>query len=209
LLRALETLRQMNREERTVVPADAPRSFVRANWMPFVFTDSGIDRCHYELCALSELCLGLKSGDIWVPGSRRYRKFDTYLIESSKWAEQKARLLARAEPSLDCDRYLSGRKELLDNELKKVADLTRQQLLPEAWMDGSQLIVSPLTRSGPDHAEKWAEKVYALLPRIHLTQLLEEVDGWTQFSKAFRDRAEPRSSHGVGRGPACAVGRGR
>ena len=185
LLRALDTLRQMNRDERNVVPADAPRSFVRVNWMPFVFTDFGIDRCYYELCALSELCLGLKSGDIWVPGSRRYRKFDTYLIEPSKWVQQKEKLLARAEPSLDCEHYLSGRKQLLDQELKKVADLTRQQLLPEARMDGSQLIISPLTRSGPDQTERWAEKVYALLPRIHLTQLLEEVDGWTHFSKAF------------------------
>ena len=40
-------------------------------------------------------------------------------------------------------------------------------------------------RSGPDQTEKWAERVYALLPRIQLTQLLEEVDGWTHFTKAF------------------------
>jgi hypothetical protein len=89
LLKALDTLRQMNREERTIVPSEAPRSFVRANWAPFVFVEGGIDRCFYELCALSELCLGLKSGDIWVEGSRRYRKFDAYLIEASVWAERK------------------------------------------------------------------------------------------------------------------------
>ena len=65
LLRALNTLRQMNSEKQTIVPADTPRSFVKANWADFVFTDTGIDRCYYELCALSELCLGLKSGDIW------------------------------------------------------------------------------------------------------------------------------------------------
>jgi len=185
LLRALDTLRQMNREERTAVPADAPRSFVRANWAPFVFTGATIDRCYYELCALSELCLGLKSGDIWVQGSRRYRKFDSYLIEPSVWAQRKEQLLVRAEPSLDCENYLSGRKELLNQELKKVSELTRQHLLPEARMDGSRLVISPLTRSGPDQTEKWAERVYALLPRIHLTHLLEEVDGWTHFSKAF------------------------
>ncbi len=127
----------MNSEKQTIVPADAPRSFVKANWAPFVFTDTGIDRCYYELCALSELCLGLKSGDIWVEGSRRYRKFDTYLIEPSIWAQHKERLLARAEPSLDCESYLNGRKQLLDQELKKVAEMTRQELLPEARMEGS------------------------------------------------------------------------
>jgi hypothetical protein len=45
--------------------------------------------------------------------------------------------------------------------------------------------MSPLTRSEPDQTEKWAEKVYALLPRIHLTELLVEVDGWTQFTNTF------------------------
>jgi len=75
LLKALEVLRQMNREERTRVLSDAPRSFVRPIWAPFVFTGGGIDRCYYELCALSELSWGLQAGDIWIPGSRRYRKF--------------------------------------------------------------------------------------------------------------------------------------
>jgi hypothetical protein len=53
---------------------------------------------------------------------------------------------------------------------------------------GQQLVISPLTRSGPDQTEKWAEKVYALLPRIHLTHLLEEVDGWTHFTGSCRDQ---------------------
>ena len=140
------------------------------------FTETGIDRCYCELCALSELCVGLRSGDIWVQGSRRYRKFHAYLTGESLSAERKEKLLARAESALDCETCLSGRKQLLDQELKKVAGLTRQLLLPEARMEGSQLIISPLTRSGPDQTEKWAERVYALLPRIHLTQLLEEVD---------------------------------
>jgi hypothetical protein len=119
LLKALEVLRQMNREQRTRVPSDAPRSFVRPNWAPFVFTDGGIDRCYYELGALSELSLGLQARDIWVSGSHRYRKFDSYLIEPTVWAERKEKFLAQAEPSLDCETYVNGRKKLLDQELKR------------------------------------------------------------------------------------------
>jgi hypothetical protein len=47
------------------------------------------------------------------------------------------------------------------------------------------LVLSPLTRSSPEQAERWAEKLYALLPRVHLTHLLEVVDSWTHFSKVF------------------------
>jgi len=61
LLKALEVLRQINREEQTRVPSDAPRSFVRPTWAPFVFTDGGIDRWYYELCALLEPSFGLQA----------------------------------------------------------------------------------------------------------------------------------------------------
>lgn len=185
LLKALEVLREMNRQAQTKVPADAPRSFVRPKWAPFVFPESGIDRCYYELCALSELSWGLKSGDIWVQGSRRYRQFDSYLIAPAVWAQRKEKFLAQAEPSLDCETYVRERQELLDQELQKVASLLHQHRLPEVRLEGTRLVISPLARSGPDQTEKWADQVYALLPRISLPQLLEEVEGWTQFSKAF------------------------
>jgi hypothetical protein len=63
--------------------------------------------------------------------------------------------------------------------------MVRQHRLPEARLEGNRLVIPPLTRSGPDQTEKWAEKVYALLPRIHLTELLVEVDGGTQFTNTF------------------------
>ena len=131
------------------------------------------------------MSLGLKSGDVWVQGSRRYRKFESYLIAPEVWAERKERILREVEPALDCEAYLTDRKAVLDQEMQKVAELIRTHRLPEARMEGTRLIISPLTRTAPEQAEKWAEKVYALLPRIHLTQLLEEVDGWTQFTNAF------------------------
>ena len=36
----------------------------------------GIDRRFYELCALSELKNALRSGDVWVPGSRQFKDFE-------------------------------------------------------------------------------------------------------------------------------------
>lgn len=185
LLKALDLLRQMNEAGRTKIPAQAPQSFIKPKWRPLVCPPSGIDRCYYELCVLSELSLGLRSGDIWVEGSRRYRKFDHYLIAPDIWAEQKLYLLQEAEPSLDGNTYLAERQKLLDEQLRIVADLTQQHRLPEARMEGHRLVISPLRRSGPDQTEEWADKVYALLPRVHLTQVLEEVNGWTQFTKMF------------------------
>jgi hypothetical protein len=52
-----------------------------------VETDEGIDRRFYELCALTELKNRLRSGDIWVSGSRQFKDFDAYLLAPSRFHE--------------------------------------------------------------------------------------------------------------------------
>jgi hypothetical protein len=46
-----------------------------------VFTEAGLDRRYYELCALTELRNALRAGDIWMPGSRQFKDFEDYLSE--------------------------------------------------------------------------------------------------------------------------------
>jgi len=45
----------------------------KPRWAKLVLTDEGIDRRYYELCALSELKNALRSGDVWVQGSRQFK----------------------------------------------------------------------------------------------------------------------------------------
>ncbi|WP_411911284.1 hypothetical protein [Acinetobacter baumannii] len=49
----------------------------------------GDSRKFYEICALSELKNALRSGDIWVKGSRQFRDFDDYLLPAEKFAALK------------------------------------------------------------------------------------------------------------------------
>jgi hypothetical protein len=75
VLDAIELLREMNATGKRKLPDDAPTSFIGGQWEPFVRGAEGLDRRYYELCALSALRDRLRSGDIWVPGSRRYQDF--------------------------------------------------------------------------------------------------------------------------------------
>lgn len=70
LLAAINVIRTLNAAGARKVPADAPTSFIRPRWEPLVFTDNGLDRGFYEFCVLAELKNALRSGDIWVTGSR-------------------------------------------------------------------------------------------------------------------------------------------
>ncbi len=78
VLAAVQTLREMNADNLRKVPADAPTAFIKPRWKPLVITPEGLDRKFYEICALSELKNALRSGDIWVKGSRQFRDFDDY-----------------------------------------------------------------------------------------------------------------------------------
>lgn len=69
---ALVVIKDMYRKQSRKVPATAPLEFVPESWRKVVITPAGIDRQYYEFCALNELKGALRSGDIWVKGSRRY-----------------------------------------------------------------------------------------------------------------------------------------
>ncbi len=88
LIEAVGVLKEMNEKGGRKVPDNAPTSFVKPRWRDHVVGAEGeIDRRYYELSALSELKNGFRSGDVWVPGSRRYRDFDDYLMPKPALSE--------------------------------------------------------------------------------------------------------------------------
>src|SRR5271154_5250967 len=76
LLEAVDILRAMNRDKSRSVPQNAPLEWLNQSWRPYVVTDDGVDRRFYELCALTELKNRLRSGDVWVSGSRQFKDFE-------------------------------------------------------------------------------------------------------------------------------------
>ncbi|CEE95388.1 transposase (fragment) [Xenorhabdus nematophila str. Anatoliense] len=86
VLDAIDVLRNMNRNNARKVPADATIEFIKPRWKKLVVTYTGLDRRYYELCALSELKNTLRSGDIWVQGSRQFKDFEDYLVPPDKFA---------------------------------------------------------------------------------------------------------------------------
>ena len=76
VLDAIELLRQMNSGNVRKLPDDAPLEFHSRALGQAHLTDAGVDRRYYELCALSKLKNVLRSGDIWVDGTRQFKNFD-------------------------------------------------------------------------------------------------------------------------------------
>ena len=182
---AVETLKALNADNARKVPADAPTGFVRKRWESLVFTDAGLDRRFYELCALAELKNALRSGDIWVQGSRQFKDFDEYLIPSERF---NALLEAKRLPlvvATDCEAYLQGRLSRLEQQLETVDRIAQSGELPDAIITASGLKITPLVSAVPEEADQIIRQAYALLPHVKITELLLEVDDWTGFTRHF------------------------
>jgi len=185
LLRALQMLKELNAADARKVQPGAPTAFVKPRWSAHVFTDAGIDQHYYELCALHELRNGLRSGDVWVAGSRQFKAFEDYLLPDDAWQELKdAGPLPLAIPT-DVTAYLAQRRQGLHEQLTTVADLMAADDLSDVRLHKGKLTITPLPKAVPDGAEDLAERAYARMPWVKITDLLVAVDGLTNFSRHF------------------------
>ncbi|AOM14333.1 transposase for transposon (plasmid) [Bacillus thuringiensis Bt18247] len=89
LFQALEMLKEINQTGKRKIPETASMDFLKSKWFKHVMKENGIDRHYYEFGIFSELCNHLRSGDMWVVGSRQYKDFEEYLLPQEKWKELK------------------------------------------------------------------------------------------------------------------------
>ena len=189
LLAAVEVLKGMNKRQARKVPDNAPTAFVRKRWESLVRTQDGLDRRFYELCVLSELKNSLRSGDIWVQGSRQFKDFEDYLLPLQRFAAQRDQRKLGLAVETDCGRFLKDRLALLQEQLATVERTAAANEPPDATVTRTgRLKITPLDKAVPDDAEALMQQAYSLLPHLKITELLLEVDSWTGFTRHFQHR---------------------
>lgn len=185
LMRAIEVLREMNRTDVATLPKSVPTGFVRQRWADYVMPGGTVDRRHYELCVLSELRDRLLAGEVWVSGSRHYRSAEERLISQQTLQALLTSGTLQVAVEADFDTFIAQRRALLDERLMQVNSRAKDSLLPGVTIEKGVLKISPIEKSTPPEAEALAKRLYAMLPRIRVTDLLAEVARWTQFPDCF------------------------
>ena len=198
LLKALAILRDLNRTGRREIPADAPLPFASKRWKQLVKPGGGeISRRLYETAAVATLRDRLKSGDVWVEGSRAYRRFGDYLLPKDQAAAEAHGLPVNVE----LGGYLAGRASLLDQRLTSFARRLRRGDLVGVTLERDRLSVTPVKATTPEEARSLDRAIDSLLPRVRITELLREIDALTGFTAMFRDLRSGR----VHENPSCIL----
>ena len=185
LLAALDVVRDLHASGAKKLPPHPPTSFLRPVWRKLVKTESGIDRRAYEVAVMMALRERLQSGDVWVEGSRTFRAFDDFLLPPETFATRRR----TGELGLAVtDRFEDWRDEntkRLGTRLREVDALAAAGELPEASLTEEGLSISPIRKNENEAADTIIRRLYAMLPRLRVTELLAEVHAWTGFADRF------------------------
>ncbi len=178
LLAGLRFIRRLTGDKRRWLPGFSPSAFIDTQWRAQVVdTARGrLDRRAYELCAAYELRSALRSGRLWVPGSRRHADPSSLLLPDDRWRETRSEFAATVElPTSSLERL----DALADEQRESLHRLANERdTTAEARLADGEIVVD---------AQKPAEGrlralIEPILPEVDLPDLLIEVDGWTGFT---------------------------
>ena len=171
------------------VPADAPAAFVPTRWAGYLQAATQRDdatgyRHYWELCVLLALRDGLRSGDVYVPGSRRYADPAAFLLTPAQWEPRRAeycQLVGKFESAASA---LAAAEAELHTALAELdAQLAAGDPQGVRLGDDGELIIPRLSAEDvPAEAEALRDELAAMLPRVPLASVLVEVDARTGFT---------------------------
>lgn len=189
LLQAVSLLAGLYATGARKVPAGAPVGFVPATWAGYLVAaeqagDVTAYRRYWELAVLVGLRDGLRSGDVFVPGSRRYADPASFLLTPEAWAPQRVEFCHLVGKPVEAVDALAQADEELHIAL---ADLESQLAKGDPGevrlTDDGELIIPPLTAEDvPAEADALRAELAGMLPRVPIASVLVEVDARTGFT---------------------------
>jgi hypothetical protein len=131
LIEALEILRELNATGARNVPTGAPTLFVPTRWQGYLDEaaakgDTTAYRHYWELCTLLALRDGLRSGDVYVPGSRRYDNPAAYLFTPAQWETHRTEFCRLVGKSPDFAEALPLVMDEFDDALTDLEDTLKK-----------------------------------------------------------------------------------
>ncbi len=163
-------------------PEERPVGFLRrsSKWHRHLNAQEEDGHRLWEVAVLFHLRDAFRSGDIWVPNSRRYSDLNQALVPAEAVKD-----IPRLAVPLDPEAWLADRKARMTGGLVRLAKAARAGAIPGGSIENGILQVDRLSAAVPDEADELVLDLYDRLPAIRITELMQEVDTDIGFTESF------------------------
>ena len=186
-LQALEYVSNLAKLRRRVgkVKMKAPLGHLTKRWRKHALDGKKIIPTYYEAATFETLKGRVRSGDVAVSGSRRYRSFENYLLPPTHFEQLTEKQQTRLTVSSDAEVYLATKQQEIVQKLTALQESIGKIEGSLTLDEKGQLHLPQLEKAVPEEVERLKKRVYALLPHLPLADVLLEVDNWTGFLRHF------------------------
>lgn len=185
LLAAIATLKMLYIEGRRVLPERVPVGHLAKSERELILEAGRPDRRLYEIATLTHLRDQLRSGDVWIEGSRSFRPIDEHLMPKPAFVVLKEENKLGLGVQNDCAAWLTEARQMMDFNLKRLAWRARYGKLEGVRIENGTLIVTPRATDIPAAAEALNAEITDMYPLVEVPDLLREVHEWTGFADHF------------------------
>jgi len=174
--------------------SQAPQAMLTPPWKRVVIGPEGqVDRRLYTFCVLERLQDGLRRRDLFVPVSRRWGDPHARLLQGPAWEKVRSRVCRTLGRSPTAAPELENIGKQLDETYQRAANNLPTNSAVTIEREGRRdvLKLTPLDKlEEPASLVDLRENVTTRLPRVDLTEVLLEVQAWTNFATEFRHVSE-------------------
>lgn len=156
-----------------------PTNFLRraSKWQRHIKTG---DHRIWEMAVMFHIRKAFRSGDTWLAYSRQFSDLKQTLVPATS-VSTTLRLAVPYTP----DEWITSRRQLMQDNLRRLAKAVRSGSLPHGAVKDGKLIVERLKANAPKGADNLVLDLYQRLPEIRINDILLEVDTNLGFPEAF------------------------
>ena len=185
LLEAVGILRALDAGTRGPLTKDDPHGFVQADWRPHLITDGKLDRAIWEISLAFAVRGALRAGGLFLAQSRDHVSFWNLVYDEPKWRKAREQAYQRLDLPIDGQAFLAR----LGAEFEQAARAAERGMLSNRFAeirDGRLKLKRRDALPIPHVLHELRATISASLPRVRIEDLLQDVDEWCGFTRAFQ-----------------------